>query len=97
MAWWAKNLPANAGDKGDKSLTLGSGRFPGEGNGNPLQYSCLEESHGPRRHENTAVQTKSLESEESNSCLFYPLALEQITVSSCVIFHLSHRIVVRIK
>ena len=48
MAWWAKNLPANAGDKGDKSLTLGSGRFPGEGNGNPLQYSCLEESHGPR-------------------------------------------------
>ena len=43
------------------------------------------------------MQTKSLESEESNSCLFYPLALEQITVSSCVIFHLSHRIVVRIK
>ena len=30
-----KNLPANAG------LIPGSGRFPGEGNGNPLQYSCL--------------------------------------------------------
>ena len=27
---------------GDPSLILGSGRFPGEGNGNPLQYSCLE-------------------------------------------------------
>ena len=26
----------------DPGLILGSGRFPGEGNGNPLQYSCLE-------------------------------------------------------
>ena len=32
-----KNLPANAGDVGS---TPGSGRSPGEGNGNPLQYSC---------------------------------------------------------
>ena len=36
-----KNLPANAGDL---DLSLGSGRSPGEGNGNPLQYSCLESS-----------------------------------------------------
>jgi len=28
----------------DPGLILGSGRFPGEGNGNPLQYSCLENS-----------------------------------------------------
>ena len=34
-----KNLPANAGDIG---LIPGSERFHGEGNGNPLQYSCLE-------------------------------------------------------
>ena len=34
-----KNLPANAGDVG---LIPGSGRSPGEGDGNPLQYSCLE-------------------------------------------------------
>ena len=34
-----KNLTANAGNMG---LISGSGRFPGEGNGNPLQYSCLE-------------------------------------------------------
>ena len=34
-----KNLPANAGE--ESSIT-GSGRFPGEGNGYPLQYSCLE-------------------------------------------------------
>ena len=33
-----KNLPVNAGDKG---LIPGSGRSPGEGNGNLLQYSCL--------------------------------------------------------
>ena len=33
-----KNLPGNAGDSGS---IPGSGRFPGEGNGNPLQYSCL--------------------------------------------------------
>ena len=29
---------------GDSCLILGLGRFPGEGNGNPLQYSCLENS-----------------------------------------------------
>ena len=36
-----KNLPANAGDGG---VIPGLGRAPGEGNGNPLQYSCLENS-----------------------------------------------------
>ena len=34
-----KNLPANAGEA---CLIPGLERFPGEGNGNPLQYSCLE-------------------------------------------------------
>ena len=34
-----KNLPANAGDVGS---IPGSERSPGEGNGSPLQYSCLE-------------------------------------------------------
>ena len=36
------NLLANAGDIRDVSLIPGSGRSPGEGHGNPLQYSCLE-------------------------------------------------------
>ena len=36
-----KNPPANAGDM---DLIPGSGRSPGIGNGNPLQYSCLENS-----------------------------------------------------
>ena len=39
-----KNPPANAGDARDMGLTHVSGRSPGEGNGNPLQYSCLENS-----------------------------------------------------
>ena len=44
--WWGfpggtvvKNMPANAGDTG---LISGLGRSPGEGNGNPVQYSYLE-------------------------------------------------------
>ena len=36
-----KNFPANEGDVG---LIPGLGRSPAEGNGNPLQYSCLENS-----------------------------------------------------
>ena len=43
-----KNLLANAGDVRDASSTPGSGRSPGGGNGNLLQYSCLENSHGQR-------------------------------------------------
>ena len=37
-----KNLPASAGDAGEASSIPGSGRSLGEGNDNPLQYSCLE-------------------------------------------------------
>ena len=37
-----KNPPANAGDTGDTGSIPGLGRSPGGGNGNPLQYSCLE-------------------------------------------------------
>ena len=39
-----KNLPANAGDARDAGSIPGSGRSPGVGNGNPLQYSCVENS-----------------------------------------------------
>ena len=39
-----RNPPANAGDIRDLGLIPGLGRSPGEGNGNPLQYSCLENS-----------------------------------------------------
>jgi len=42
-----KNLPANAGDIRDMDSVPDSGRSPGGGHGNPLQYSCLE-NHGQR-------------------------------------------------
>ena len=37
-----KESACNAGDTGDVCSISGSGRSPGEGHGNPLQYSCLE-------------------------------------------------------
>ena len=59
MVLVVKNLPANAGDIRDTGSIPGSGRSPGEGNGNSLQYSCLENpmergawqatAHGVRR------------------------------------------------
>ena len=39
-----EKVPANAGDTRDAGSIPGSERSPGEGNGNPLQYSCLENS-----------------------------------------------------
>ena len=42
VALVVKNPPANAGDTRDTGSIPGSGRSPGGGHGNPLQYSCLE-------------------------------------------------------
>ena len=42
VALVVKNPPVNAGDIRDMGLIPESGRSPGEGHGNPLQYSCLE-------------------------------------------------------
>ena len=42
MVLVVKNPPANAGDKRDAGSISGLGGLPGEGHGNPLQYSCLE-------------------------------------------------------
>ena len=41
-----EKLLANAGDARDAGLIPGSGRSPGEGHSNPLQYSCLENPMG---------------------------------------------------
>ena len=49
-----KNPPANAGDVRDAGSIPGSGRSPGEGNGNPLQYSCLG---NPRTEEPGGLQS----------------------------------------
>ena len=42
MVLVVKNLLANAGDTGDMGSIPGSGRYPGRGHGNSLQYCCLE-------------------------------------------------------
>ena len=44
MTLLVKNLLPNAGDAGDLGSIPELGRSPGVGNGNPLQYSCLENS-----------------------------------------------------
>ena len=44
VALVAKNPTATAGDTGDAGLIPGQGKSPGEGNGNPRQYSCWETS-----------------------------------------------------
>ena len=44
VALVVKNPPANAEDTRDEGSIPGLGRSPGEGNGSPLQYSCLENS-----------------------------------------------------
>ena len=44
VALVVKNPPTNAEDLGDFGSIPGWGRSPGVGNGNPLQYSCLENS-----------------------------------------------------
>ena len=46
VALVVKDLPASAGDARDVGSIPGSGRSPGEGNDNPLQYSCLENPMG---------------------------------------------------
>ena len=47
-SWWfsSKASACKAGDTGDVGSIFGSGRSPGGGNGNLLQYSCLENSMG---------------------------------------------------
>ena len=67
VPWWlnSKNLPANAADAGS---TPGLGRFPGEGNGKPLQYSFLENPMGRRAWQATVhgVAKESDTTQQSN-------------------------------
>ena len=58
VAQLVKNPPANAGETRDVSLIPGLGRAPGEGNGNPLKYSCLK---NPRTEEPGWIQSKGLQ------------------------------------
>ena len=57
-----KNLPVNAGDERDTGLIPELGRSPGEGNGTPLQYPCLEKSM-----DRGAWQLQSMGSKETDT------------------------------
>ena len=73
-----ENPPGNAGDMG---LIPGSGRSPGEGNGNPLQYSCLENPldrgawwatvHGVAREACTTEETAQRQCEQYHPALLF--------------------------
>ena len=58
MAPVVKNSTANAGDIRDVGLILGSGRSPDIGNGNPLQFCCLE---NPMTEEPGGLQAMGLQ------------------------------------
>ena len=84
---------ASAYNVGDQGLISGSGRYPGEENGNPLQYSCLEEPgrlyivHGvtkswTRLKDFTFMVILFLVSEESPYC--FPWQLHNFTFLSTV-------------
>ena len=64
-----QNLPADAGDTGDTGLVPGLGRSPGVGNGNSLQYSCLENSmdRGAWRGASPRVKRPRVPVQESNT------------------------------
>ena len=68
------NLPTNAGDVGS---IPGSGRSRGVGNDNPLQYSCLEKSHGQRSLAGYSSQgCKELDMTEDAQTIIYHTVLE---------------------
>ena len=64
-----KNLPVSAGDIGDMGSIPGSGGSSGEGNGNPLQYSCLGNpwTEKPGRLQSIGLQEESDMTENTHS------------------------------
>ena len=74
----AKKPPASVGDARDMGLIPGSGRSPGGGHGNPLQYSCLGNSmdkgawralvHGGHKESDTTEYTHTTASENNKKC-----------------------------
>ena len=64
VAQVAKNLPENEGAAGDAGLIPGSGRSPRGGNGNPLWYSCLQNSMDRGAWWATAYRVAELEMTE---------------------------------
>ena len=74
-----KNLPANAGDIRDACSIPVSGRSPGGGHGNPLQYSCLENPMDRGAWQTTAHGVTKIQT------LLKPLSLHSGTVFWCML------------
>ena len=82
VAQVVKNLPAHAGAAGETGLIPGSGRSPGGGNGNSLQYSCLENPmdrgawwatvHGVATESGTAEATGQAHASSNMCCTSSP-------------------------
>ena len=73
-----KNLPANAGDVGDKGPIPGSGWFPGLGNGSSIQYSCRENAMDRRAwglRLTGATESDTTEHEHMHACNIEHLAV----------------------
>ena len=62
-----KNLPANTGDARDTGSIPASGRSPGSGKGNPLQYSCLESPKARGAWQATVYRFADLDVTESQT------------------------------
>ena len=66
-----KNVPASAGGTRDAGLIPGLGRSPGVGNGNPFQYSCLENPLDRGAYQSIVHRvTKKSDTTEHNSIIF---------------------------
>ena len=61
MAQQVENPPANAGETGDAGSVPRLGRSSGQGNGNPLQYSCLGNPMQPGRLQSMGSQRGGLD------------------------------------
>ena len=81
LPWWLRGK-ASACNVGDLGLIPGSGRSPGEGNGHPLQFSCLENSMGynPRGREESDTTFTFF----TGSWLEYPSSSLQVGTSLCL-------------
>ena len=91
VALVVKNPPASLGDIRKKSWVPGSGRSPGAGNGNPLQYSCLGNPHGGRslvgysqwgHKESEIVDTVRKFREAVNHCSCLPMSVWRLCQSN---------------
>ena len=93
-----KNLPANAGDSGDVRSIPASERSHGEGNGNPFQYSCLENSMGrgawqttihevtkSRTQLNTHIQGPGCYCNTASGCIFAFFSVSMSLTSAYII------------